>query len=569
MSSCHLSFSLFLLFAGSLTAQTAPFTPPLEGEPWTIREVIRGEATWSYRLQGIVDVDKDGVVDFMAWEGPAEPENAGAFHHGGDLNTLHRVDGLYLDPARRIASGMMIKTPTGMRLASTGFFGDQGSQIRFLEGFSPHKIAKIDVPPPSAGGPFYSAFANPTPAGDINQDGFDDFYLGVGASFGWFSVAMIDGATMSIKWINDYNSFSGNSQLNNFWPDPTQDIDGDGVADIFLYSTSNSEQHIRCISGETGLEIWSNVNSIGPTGAITRAPSVIDDVNGDGIRDFFTVKEEGTPFFNPGPGFLRVYSGKDGSVIWDIPAANYDIGVFDTPPWSKIGIGSKSVHTGDFDGDGVGDIALLVTELIPPQSNPTFEYWMWIVSGRTGDPLVREPFSTALQSPWDTGTFPRNALAINPVGDIDNDGWTEFSQSGYLNSTQFNDFIIYGRTTLRHPKQAQEGDLIQLDLHIPTGANKPFQILFSTGFDDMQTGFFVRDLWNTHLVDNSILQASSRASSLRGSLDAQGKGGVQVRIPFGLGLTGQTLYGVAIIHDATRPEGILTKSSIAVIEVLP
>ncbi|PCJ53015.1 MAG: hypothetical protein COA70_10115 [Planctomycetota bacterium] len=563
--------ALFLAVATPLVATQAPAWQAPEGEPWTIREVIRGDVAEARHIDSITDIDGDGVLDFMAWLGPDSPQNAGMVFRGGDLSMLQRMDNLFINIYYRLGTGVALKTPTGLRLAVGQRFGNPGvSQFFIFEGTPPRRTAVIPPPPPQGGPSQYSLFGV-FPAGDLDGDGYDEVLLNLGVSLGWTSTAILDGATLTYKWVNDYPISAWSGAMTNRHPEPYQDIDGDGIKDIWVSFQSGSQGgdwHTRCLSGVDGHEIWTDIRTTGQTPTAGKLPAVIDDANGDGIYDLFFTKH--AEVLQGEPGFFRVISGLDGSLVWEVPLEQYNPGASESPPWDRIGTKAYAVHTGDYDGDGVADIAVGMAEAPLPQGVFSSEYRIWMISGSNGDLLLREAVDTASRQPWDNDVID-SLGALFPIGDIDNDGWAELYGRNWDPMTVPGslDFFIYGRTTLRHPKQAREGDLIDLGIHIPTGANKPFKIVFSTGFDAMQNGFFASGVWNTHLVDTPLLRSSVHASRLSGILDGEGKSKVKVSIPAGLGLAGQTLYGVAFIQDLSRPGGILTKSSFAVIEVLP
>lgn len=451
-------------------------------------------------------------------------------------------------------------------------FGTPPTPLMFVfEDTSLHPIATLPPPPQNPGGPSHSFFGV-WPGGDIDGDGYDEVFLTLYADIGWTSVALLDGATLTYKWVNDYPQPMGTGSISSHFPEPYQDVDGDGVKDIwvsFIVGGLSGNWHTRCLSGVDGQEIWTDIRTTGNGINLSRQPTLVEDLNGDGIRDiFFTAN----PYPQNGePGFLRTLSGADGSLIWEVSASDYDPGANMNPVEQRIGFDGFAASTFDFNQDGIPEVTLPVMEILNTSGQPGSAFnRMWMLSGSDGELLLREPLDEASMEPWDSGDISRS-LIHQPLGDIDGDGWAEFYGFGFdpLTVPGHSDFFLYGRTTLRHPDQAQEGERIDLGLHIPTGANKPFRILFSTGFDPLQNGFYAGGLWNTHLMDTPLLHASMQAPRLQGTLDAKGKRQLNVRIPNHLGLAGQTLYAVAFVHDPAKPKGILTKSSLAVIEILP
>lgn len=567
--------SLFLACTAtsvSAHAQGNPLAGIPEGEPWAIREIIRADVADAWWIDSITDIDNDGVLDFMVWLGPTSPENAGRLFHGGDLSLLFGKGGLYINPYYRLGNGVILASPTGYRLATYGNLGNPPTPRMYI--FNPDSLvpaATIWSPPPSPGGPSHR-LGSAVPAGDIDDDGYDDLFLYLHTDIGWTSVALLDGATLTYKWINDYPQPFTTGSISSHFPEPYQDVDGDGVKDIwvsFLVGGLSGDWHTRCLSGVDGHAIWTDIRTTGNGINLSRQPTLVGDLNSDGIRDiFFTAN----PYPQNGePGFLRTLSGADGSLIWEVSASDFDPGANMNPVENLIYLKGAACSIHDINGDGIPDISIPTTELTDPSAAPGFiEDRMWVFSGATGDLILREQIGETSRMPWASDSNDA-VLLLRPLGDIDNDGWPEYFDLNIdpLTVPGHSDFFLYGRTTLRHPDQAQEGERIDLGLHIPTGANKPFRILFSTGFDPLQSGFYAGGLWNTHLVGTPLLHASMQAPRLQGTLDAKGKRQLNVRIPNNLGLAGQTLYAVAFVHDPAKPKGILTKSSMAVIEILP
>jgi hypothetical protein len=89
---------------------------------------------------------------------------------------------------------------------------------------------------------------------------------------------------------------------------------------------------------------------------VNSAPIVIDDINGDGIRDLAASgvrTQYGTQGNTQSIGFVGIYSGADGSVIRDIPAPQYPYYGQGTSPFgASIALGS------DMNADGARDLII-------------------------------------------------------------------------------------------------------------------------------------------------------------------------------------------------------------------
>lgn len=563
-----------LLCSPSLVAQSGSSFP--SGPDVAIHEVVFSDTGdlelipngYSFHT----DADGDGTIDVALWENHA----SGRLLRGGDCKVLFgKRDLLRIGLGPNGGKEAFVKTGVPFNWGgevfgiSEGYYGAAWTPAMtwFLAIWNLETgafVKKLFLPPaPASGLPDPELFASaPMSVGDLDGDGFDEVLVNLVASYAipFFAVAVLDGATLNYKWVQYYpTSAPASAWLINSWPTPCQDIDGDGTKDILLVGRDNGvpSSHLsQCVSGVDGSVIWSDLRpGIKPV-------SVIADVNFDGIRDLFYYQGVGAP--SDPDGFFRVQSGQDGSVIWETNAGDYD------PFYSYWGSAHgveffQETHpTGDVDGDGVMDIVLYASEFGKPALAGDF---LWYLSGANGDLLSRDRMHPVPGYPW-TDDFVGNVAYR--LGDIDNDGWAEFI--GVFTGEDLvhsgNDLIFFGRRTLVCQEEAQEGESVRVGLHMPNGAHKSFRLLLSTSFDPRDSGVHI-GTWNTHLVSSPILSASLNTSILRGSLDARGMGSLDFRVPQGVGLIGKELFAVAIVEDFTRPSGVLTKSTVGVIKVLP
>ena len=128
---------------------------------------------------------------------------------------------------------------------------------------------------------------------------------------------------------------------------PLGDVNSDGVGDFVAgapFSSAgggSSGGRISVRSGATGGELWFDFTGI--TSAIHGYTlEAFRDVDGDGAMDFFAA----APFNGASGGIVRLYSGRTGVVLHP----------FSVLPNSNLG--TSITASGDFNGDGVNDIAI-------------------------------------------------------------------------------------------------------------------------------------------------------------------------------------------------------------------
>jgi hypothetical protein len=559
-------------------AQTGPPDQALNPDA-AIHDIIHSD-TYPFSIPlkpSNTDADGDGIID-VAFFVPAEH---GRLVRGGDLNVLATGKGLRLSNlgpngsgSTEILAGAPINHGGQLLLAANGrAYNANFSHLRsYVVVWNPqtrHVEKTLFLPPPpSSSSPVPDDIYQSYSLGDLDDDNHDEllvFFSAVGTS-DFLGCSVVDGATLSYKWSKYYATpLASNIALYNAWPDPCQDIDGDGIKDILLVTHSDfspASWYSRCISGVDGSVIWEDVRPTGDSFWATGSASVIDDVNQDGIRDLFFYNNSYAT--NQHPGYFRVQSGQDGSLIWEVPISDYDPDYSENPPSSSLRFHREALPTADLDGDGVREIVIKGEVSTPSGWPPNYLYYL---SGATGQLLSRDKLMPVSPYPWSNSwTLDSRALFL---GDIDNDGWAEFlNYTDAANSDSVTDLAIIGRSTLVCPQEAREGDTVRFNLHIPTGSGKTFRIFLSTAFDTEDSGFHL-GTWNTHLAPSPLLLASRFLPKLQGTLDQNGKGSLSVRVPAGLGLVGQEIFAVGVVEDAAMPSGVVTKSTVGVITILP
>ena len=187
-------------------------------------------------------------------------------------------------------------------------------------------------------------------AGDVNGDGFDDLIVGIpgddnnGASSG--SARVFSGVDGRVLY-----TFDGDSLFDRFGVSVSGagDVNGDGFDDLIVGASGDdpnglSSGSARVFSGVDGRVLY-NFDGDMSDGEFGSSVSGAGDVNGDGFDDLIV----GAPFDGDFTGSAQVFSGVDGSVLY-----NFDGDDPNTDP-SAGGFGGSVSGAGDVNGDGVAD----------------------------------------------------------------------------------------------------------------------------------------------------------------------------------------------------------------------
>jgi len=436
--------------------------------------------------------------------------------------------------------------------------------------------ARIPLPPSS-----HSSIPDPTawgtpffPTGDVNRDGFDEFLCFAGSTdfstdpvTHWIFAILVDGATESVAWVWPQIQINGFGSIYPRNGEFFDDLDGDGFGDpivaIDAIENGNFATPIFALSGRDGSVIWKRTPPPGERGFRNREFQTIRDVNGDGVNDLITNISGAPPDSH---GELRVLDGRNGKPIWTVPWAK--VLPWAKNPASKRVFGDKTFgEMGDWDRDRIPDIGIMGVVMENSHlilGHPPFN--LLIFSGLDGHFLTHEPLPEDL-SPFYPSIPIYQALSVlySMLGDIDGDGWVEFGfpvvgVPDFPNGGTV--LAIFGRPTLFAPEKVRPGEVFPLRVDVPKGANLPFQVLLSTGFD-REGGFLAGGRWKTHLVRDALFQAAFGRSGFRGVLDAGGQAEIPIRIPPGLHLSGKTIHAVAVVRNPAHPDGIQTLSSLA------
>ncbi len=195
-------------------------------------------------------------------------------------------------------------------------------------------------------------------AGDINKDGRDDILVGSQSS-GTVTVRSGSDGSVLLQFTGDPSKGFGQSV------GPAGDINNDGFDDILIgepgFLTGDGQVgRVLAVSGSKGTTLLQILGDLAgdETGFSVHG---VGDINGDGHADFGVG--------SPGVSRVRVHSGATGGVLLDIKES--------LPPTA---IGQLVRGAGDVDGDGTPDILI---SLLDTQA-PELERSARVVSGADG-----------------------------------------------------------------------------------------------------------------------------------------------------------------------------------------
>jgi hypothetical protein len=255
--------------------------------------------------------------------------------------------------------------------------------------------------------------------GDVNGDGWPDFWAPIwDQATGYWTdmdvVSGLDGAVLAQwPWLQEYSSSFGTVW---FAPVALDDVTGDGVDDFLRLEARSAGMWtahyvLAVVSGADASEVRSHAAGFFYV--------VLDDADGDGVRDYYLGEGSGGPL---------LISGASGATLA-------------TPPPTVTSAWGYCI--GDIDGDGVSDLAII--DSTPPSSLRT-----QIVSTLTSTVL-----STIRGYPF------RSYDTRAAYGDFDGDGLLDL----VMNAVDFEEL---------HVRTIATGALVQrIEALVTSGARAP------------------------------------------------------------------------------------------------
>ena len=390
------------------------FLTPLSAQGrilYSVTDPMSGlDDAWSRTAANAGDVNADGVNDLIVGA-PRESTNSQA----GRVNVLSGADGSLLYSF----AGTSSMDRYGSTVSGAGDLNNDGYDdflimsgtlgfVDIYSGSNGSLLFQITVAQlPTYGG------ASAAPCGDWNGDNYDDVVIaGLGSSTNASSM----GVTLN-GWARVYSGLDG-SILAEFEGDVDQgklgqevvvgDIDGDGSNDILLSSKSSNSSGvsyagmIRAFSGATG-SVMFTIDGVSANDNFGDSIDLLE-VNGDGHLDI-VVGASGTDY-GASRGSIYIYDGATRALLnrLDGPGPN-----------SSMWLGYSVMNAGDINNDGSDDYMIGISGASdgPPYSVGAVQ----IYSGQNHG-LLMEYWGTVYKSSF--------GWAITNLGDTDADGIEDY-----------------------------------------------------------------------------------------------------------------------------------------------
>ena len=355
-------------------------------------------------------------------------------------------------------------------------------------------------------------------AGDVNNDGYDDFVIGAygnddgGSSAGqtYLILGKAAGWSMDTDLSTADASFIGEDSFDysGLAVSGAGDVNGDGYDD-FVIGAYNNEDGDNA-AGQTYLILgkaagWSMDTDLSTADASFWGENEYDysgwavsgagDVNNDGYDDFLIgayQNEDGGSY----AGQTYLILGKAGGWAMDTDLSNADASFWGEDAGDRSGISVSGA--GDVNGDNYDDFLIGAYEDGDGGGRAGQTY---LILGKAGGWAIDTDLSNADASFWGEDSFDMSGYAVSGAGDVNNDGYDDFVIGAYYDEDGGN---YAGQTYLILGKAAgwsMDTDLSNADASFwgeDTGDNSGYAVsdvgdVNNDGYDDFIIGAYAND----------------------------------------------------------------------------
>ncbi|MBC8328131.1 MAG: hypothetical protein H8E31_05220 [Planctomycetes bacterium] len=379
-----------------------------------------------------------------------------------------------------------------------------------------------------------------------------------GTGIDYFVCGRLDGRLWQAVWLNyDFLAPIAPERTVNRVDGNPPDFNVDGVADYLVTprTTYPGEVTLAAVSGIDGTIIWQCTDDPGYWG-LNREGFAADDLTGDGVPDvLFMVPPDRFSGLNLGLGYLKLFDGQTGSLVWNESFASLEqwIGPFGTllPDFPVFPTSSLAQSDGEI-AVGFG---------FRRTANAPLNHCLAFYDSATGA-LLDVAFPQDDLLPWRQESFDQE-YPFDLLGDIDRDGFREL---GAISLSPSGDrlFVVLGRQTLFLPSVGSLGELVQGDLLLPGASGMGFQVLASgqfAGHGGVHVG-----MWETALTNDRVFQ-TTLSRPIRGQIGPTGEAHFHFQIPQASSLSGRLFFLRAVMPDPANPADLWTQSTLEVLKI--
>jgi len=346
---------------------------------------------------------------------------------------------------------------------------------------------------------------------DINGDGVPELLINIGGT------TRFPGLNRAAVWVSGANGAElfpiGNPVALGFLSSVIEDINGDGIRDVLFGGDNLVSAH----SGASGTLLYS-LDQVRRNEGFGFSRAQLGDVNRDGVPDLALGTLGGS---RNSPGHVYVYDGAVGQLLYELEGIHLG---------SEFGFSVAGV--GDVEGDGIPDILVVApSEDASLLRDPGAARLFSGANGRLihifrGDPILTEDVGQSVLGLGDVNGDGLDDVLIgsarSTIGFQGNGVWRTYGMRSYLN-------------VFPQELSASAGGTLTFDITFPVSeANRDYRILASSDAPGRTHFFSVNlPLARTPVMERMVHDPPSSFLGARGTLDANGHATATWTIPPG------------------------------------